>query len=72
MSADKPKPMIFAIMRNGHEVIRGGQKDVSAAITAGEIEDAKKKWDDLHKWTTIHMTMEEGNGKPDAPSGFFK
>jgi hypothetical protein len=69
----KPKPQIFAIMRNGHEVIRGAQKDVEALIEVGEIEQAKELWVKMHKWCDIHMKMEEGSGSSDkSPIGMFK
>eukprot|EP00526_Cylindrotheca_closterium_P019637 CAMPEP_0113629792 /NCGR_PEP_ID=MMETSP0017_2-20120614/15471_1 /TAXON_ID=2856 /ORGANISM="Cylindrotheca closterium" /LENGTH=228 /DNA_ID=CAMNT_0000540215 /DNA_START=150 /DNA_END=839 /DNA_ORIENTATION=- /assembly_acc=CAM_ASM_000147 len=69
---DKPKPMIFAIMRNGHEVIRGDSLDVKEKLEAGDVDAAKKLWSDMRKWETIHASMEEGNSKGEStPKGFF-
>jgi hypothetical protein len=59
----KPTPMIFALMRNGHEVIREAQADIRAAIEKEDYETAKDTWEKLCKWCNIHMIMEEGNDK---------
>lgn len=71
-TGEKPKPMIFAIMRNGHEVIRGGLADLKATVNSGNVADAKKQWDDLYKWQMIHAKMEEGSGTANSPIGLFK
>jgi hypothetical protein len=60
---EKPTPKIFALMRDGHEVIRGAQLDVGAAIEKEDYETAKDIWEKLCKWCNIHMIMEEGNDK---------
>ena len=69
---DKPKPQIFAIMRNGHEVIRGGMIEVKTAVENGDMETSKKEWERLVKFEGMHKTMEEGNGSDESPRGFFK
>eukprot|EP00523_Entomoneis_sp_CCMP467_P021177 CAMPEP_0168836962 /NCGR_PEP_ID=MMETSP0727-20121128/4882_1 /TAXON_ID=265536 /ORGANISM="Amphiprora sp., Strain CCMP467" /LENGTH=171 /DNA_ID=CAMNT_0008890371 /DNA_START=42 /DNA_END=554 /DNA_ORIENTATION=- len=73
MSDDKPKPQIFAIMRNGHEVIRGGMTNVKEAIEKGnDMEAVKDAWNKLIRFEALHKTMEEGDGTDDSPTGFFK
>jgi len=72
MSDEKPKPQIFAIMRNGHEVIRGGMLEVKEAIDKDDMAAAKEAWEKLVKFETMHKTMEEGDGTDTSPTGFFK
>lgn len=69
---EKPKPQIFAIMRNGHEVIRGGMIEVKTALDKDDFDTAKKAWEHLAKFEGMHKTMEEGNGTGASPTGFFK
>ena len=71
--AEKPKPMLFAIMRNGHEVIRGGMRDLTSAIERSvDLGLVARQWKDLLKWTELHAAMEEGTGiKGETPKGFF-
>jgi len=69
---EKPKPQIFAIMRNGHEVIRGAQRDVQKMVDKGKMKEAKALWAKMHKWADIHMKMEEGSGTDESPMGMFR
>jgi hypothetical protein len=69
---ERPKPQIFAIMRNGHEVIRGGMIEVSIAVEKGDMKAAVDAWEDLAKFEAMHKTMEEGNGTEGSPIGFFR
>eukprot|EP00523_Entomoneis_sp_CCMP467_P017183 CAMPEP_0168770362 /NCGR_PEP_ID=MMETSP0725-20121227/2879_1 /TAXON_ID=265536 /ORGANISM="Amphiprora sp., Strain CCMP467" /LENGTH=271 /DNA_ID=CAMNT_0008819801 /DNA_START=24 /DNA_END=839 /DNA_ORIENTATION=- len=69
---EKPKPQVFAIMRNGHEVIRGAQLDLKELIEAGDLDGAHVLWEKHSKWMHLHMTMEEGNGSDGSPKGMFK
>lgn len=71
-ATEKPKPQIFAIMRNGHEVIRGGMIEVQTALDKDDISAAKEAWDKLMKFQLLHARMEEGNGNDETPLGFFK
>mmetsp|Transcript_16740 Transcript_16740/g.24751 ORF Transcript_16740/g.24751 Transcript_16740/m.24751 type:complete len:338 (-) Transcript_16740:84-1097(-) len=71
---ENPRPMIFALMRNGHEVIRGAMEDISEEIATqtskGDYADADKiieMWNDLHAWEGMHKTMEEGKGVKGSP-----
>lgn len=73
------RPEVFALMRNGHEVLRGAMKDLSDALVLPNKEKADSKkavalfaqqWADFMRWQTIHMRMEEGEtGKAE---GVFK
>ena len=69
---DKPKPQIFAIMRNGHEVIRGSVADIKEAVEQSDMESAKDTWEKLKKWGHLHKMMEESDGKGVTPKGLFK
>jgi hypothetical protein len=69
---EKPKPMIFALMRNAHEVIRGAQRDLKQEIEKGDLESAKIIHGKLIKFTMMHMWMEEGSGTDKSPIGMFK
>lgn len=69
---EKPEPQIFAIMRNGHEVIRGSILDMKGAIDNDDIETAKDIWQKLHKWTIIHKRMEEGKDPEPQGCGCFQ
>lgn len=58
--------MIFAIMRNGHEVLRGAMQDCDAAIASGDLASFKTRFADFVRWQVIHAAMEdglEGHGK---------
>ena len=70
-SKEKPKPMIFAIMRNGHEVIRGSVIDVQNHLDREHLDDAIESYHRLHKWMEMHKLMEEGNRDNVTPKGFF-
>lgn len=67
------RPQIFAIMRNGHEVLRGAMVECRQAL---ELEDPKKAvkafaaaWRDYSKWHSTHARMEDGDSQF---KGFFK
>eukprot|EP00977_Amphora_coffeiformis_P025591 scaffold20597_cov167-Amphora_coffeaeformis.AAC.5 len=68
---EPPRPQIFAIMRNGHEVIRGCMKDIEAAIEQNDMEMAQRLWIDLQLWDNLHMKMEEGDAANHGPKGVF-
>lgn len=79
--AEKPKPMIFAIMRDGHECIREAVRQLKATIIEADdgkgsrdnsYEKANQDWQELKKWNALHMAMEEGSGGDSTPRGFFK
>lgn len=71
-SPEKPKPMIFALMRNAHEVIRGSQKDIQAALDADDFDEAKNLYEKHKMWQELHARMEEGvDGGKTSPIGMF-
>lgn len=76
-----PTPQLFALMRLGHEVIRGAMRDIrellfanhdmnssSELTTAERIKKARSLWRELYQFMNIHQAMEEGEGKA---KGFF-
>ena len=72
-SPDKPRPMVFAIMRNGHEVIRGSMKDIQAAVDAQNMDEAMETYGKLDKWMHLHKLMEEGHpNSTETPMGMFR
>mmetsp|Transcript_14070 Transcript_14070/g.18348 ORF Transcript_14070/g.18348 Transcript_14070/m.18348 type:complete len:252 (+) Transcript_14070:243-998(+) len=66
------KPRVFAIMRNGHDVIRGAQRDVKEMIEKDDLDGATELWEKHKKWMFLHMTMEEGTSKDGSPMGMFR
>ena len=71
ITPEKPKPQIFALMKNGHEVIRGSVVEVEDYLDQNDLENALKSYHALHKWMGMHMRMEEGNSDDLTPKGFF-
>ena len=67
-----PKPVPFAIMRSGHEVIRGAMLDVAAALEKDDYAEAKSMWVQLHRWDDLHKRMEEGGDADSSPIGLFR
>ncbi|CAB9506874.1 expressed unknown protein [Seminavis robusta] len=57
---EPPKPMPMAIMRNAHEVIRGGMKDIQTALDKNRFQDATTLYQDLTFFNNKHLLMEEG------------
>ena len=68
-SAAKPMPM--AIMRNGHEVIRGAMLDIQTMLDKDDFESARALWHQFHRFSDLHMRMEEGRKDANA-KGLFK
>ena len=66
-----PKPMPMAIMRNAHEVIRGAMSDIQALLDKDDFDGAQTLWHKFHRFSDLHMKMEEGSKKKDAASGLF-
>lgn len=59
-SGGAPKPMPMAIMRNGHEVIRGAMADIGAFLEKDDFESAAALWHRFNRFSDLHMRMEEG------------
>lgn len=57
---EKPKPMVFAIMRNGHEVLRGNLRDMTAALQESNTASFAEQWANFLRWGKIHAAMEDG------------
>lgn len=76
--AEKPRPRVFALMRNGHEVIRGGIKDIDSALLGAhsdsdvDVAHIRLLWQKLTRWMDLHMRMEEGSGGTESPLGMFR
>jgi hypothetical protein len=64
--AEKPAPQIFAIMRNGHEVIRGAMKECDASCD--NLAVFTTNWNNFKHWMDLHALMEDGN---ESGKGFF-
>lgn len=60
LEEEKPRPMVFAIMRNGHEVIRSNMTDIEEFIEAGKWSQAYHSYHLLTKWEGTHKLMEKG------------
>jgi len=68
---EAPRPMIFALMRNGHEVLRGAMSSCQAALDSPEpLNSFPQRWSEFCKWQAMHTGMEEG--VPDVAAGLFK
>lgn len=61
----KPHPQLASIIRNTHEVLRGGLRDLEIALhdESIEIEERQQIWKEFFRWVLIHQTMEEGGGR---------
>ena len=73
-AVEKPTPKVFALMRNAHEVIRGGTEDISDELRKGkdaDVDNVVQMWTDFHKFEVMHKYMEEGNGDKKTPMGMF-
>lgn len=68
---EKPKPQVFAIMRNGHEVLRGLSVDITAlfADDTTTCADVAAVWNKFIRWMQLHALMEDGAS--DKGKGFF-
>lgn len=59
-----PRPEVFALMRNGHEVLRGALKECDEALALPDRRAGTKafaaRYKELKRWQDIHMAMEEG------------
>ena len=63
---EKPAPQIFALSRNGHEVIRGAMKECDALCD--DLALFATNWHNLKHWMDLHALMEDGN---DMGKGLF-
>ena len=70
-SSSAPKPMPMAVMKNGHEVIRGAMLDIQNMLDKDDFESARTLWHQFHRFSDLHMRMEEGY-KPANAKGLFR
>lgn len=66
-----PKPIPMALMRNSHEVIRGAMKEINDFLEQDDFESARQLWHQFHRFSDLHMKMEEGRKSSNA-GGLFK
>eukprot|EP00035_Acanthoeca_spectabilis_P011630 m.205319 g.205319 ORF g.205319 m.205319 type:complete len:282 (+) comp15408_c0_seq1:153-998(+) len=66
---ESSRPMIFALMRNAHEVIRGLARDCGECLASGDIEGFKSTYEKMSKWEGMHANMEDG--MDGVAKGFF-
>ena len=63
-ATEKPKALVFAVMRNGHEVLRSSMKDMTAALELNDekkaVQEFTKEYRSFKRWQDIHGSMEEG------------
>lgn len=63
-SAEKPRPQVFALMRNSHEVIRGAMRDLDDAIALEDDGAALAafgpRWEEFLRFQGLHAAMEDG------------
>jgi hemerythrin-like domain-containing protein len=70
-TAERPRPMVFALMRNGHEVLRGAMEDVSDDLEKGNKDAACAAYLELQQWSALHQLMEDGHNDGKTPKGLF-
>lgn len=62
LGQERPRPLIFAIIRNGHEVVRGRLRDVEIDLLQKEYDLAEAEWRHLKIWFfQWHRKMELGS-----------
>jgi hypothetical protein len=69
--SERPRPLVFALMRNGHEVLRGAIEDVSNHLEKGNKDAARAVYLELHRWSALHKLMEDGHSDGKTPKGMF-
>ena len=58
-SAEPPKPMPFAIMRNAHEALRASIRLQEGTLDAGDAAAFKEEWQTFRRALAVHMAMED-------------
>lgn len=59
VSVEKIPPMVPAIMRNGHEVLRGDLKLLQASADEGNLGEFASRWAAFLRFLKVHMAMED-------------
>ena len=62
-SVELPQPLVFGIIRTGHEVIRARLKDIERSLVSGDLDLALAEWKKARKWFHTHLLLELGNGE---------
>jgi Hemerythrin HHE cation binding domain len=58
-SADPPRPMPFAIMRNAHEALRASIHLQAQRLDAGDSVGFREEWQTFKRALAVHMAMED-------------
>jgi hypothetical protein len=58
-SADPPRPMPFAIMRNSHEALRASIRVQEQKLAAGDLAGFHDEWRTFRRALAVHMAMED-------------
>lgn len=58
-SAEPPRPMPFAIMRNAHEALRASIRLQEQKLDAGDAAAFREEWQTFKRALAVHMTMED-------------
>jgi hypothetical protein len=58
-SAEPPKPMPFAIMRNAHEALRASIRLQEQKLDAGDAAAFREEWQTFQRALAVHMAMED-------------
>lgn len=69
--AERPRPLVFALMRNGHEVLRGAMEDISDYLEKENKDAACAAYLEFHRWSALHKLMEDGHNDGKTPKGMF-
>jgi hypothetical protein len=58
-SAEPPRPMPFAIMRNAHEALRASIRLQEQTLDAGDAAAFRAEWQTFRRALAVHMAMED-------------
>lgn len=58
-TAEMPRPMPFAIMRNAHEALRASIKVMQAKLDAGDVPAFGAEWTAFRRALAVHMALED-------------
>mmetsp|Transcript_12150 Transcript_12150/g.18363 ORF Transcript_12150/g.18363 Transcript_12150/m.18363 type:complete len:259 (+) Transcript_12150:89-865(+) len=68
---EKAPAEVFALMRGGHDVIRGNMTTIDQLIEKKDWEAAFESYSKLAKWEEMHSMMKDGYGDENTPKGVF-
>jgi Hemerythrin HHE cation binding domain len=61
MSAEPPRPMPFAIMRNAHEALRASIRLQEQKLDADDAAAFRQEWQTFQRALAVHMAMEDNS-----------